>query len=64
MIFGVLDVIENLGIRDKILVDVRVIEFETELDVFRILYDVFFILLDKGNDFGTVLFTMIRLWWW
>ncbi len=62
VVFGVLNVIENLGIRDKILVDFGIVDFETEHDMFRVLDDIIFILLDKGSDFGTILFT-IGLWW-
>ncbi len=59
---GVLNVIKNLGIRDKILVDVGIVDFETELDMFRVLYDIIFILLNEFNDFGTILVT-VGLWW-
>jgi hypothetical protein len=63
VIFRVLNVIENLGIRDKILVDVGIVDFETELDMFRILDDIIFILLNEVNNFGMILFTVGFLWW-
>jgi hypothetical protein len=46
MILGILNVVEDLGIRDKILVGTTgVIDLETELEVFGILDDIIFILL-------------------
>jgi hypothetical protein len=61
VIFGVLNVIEDLGIRDKILVDVGIVDFETEIDMFGVLDDIIFILMDEVDDFGMILFT-IGLW--
>jgi hypothetical protein len=56
------NVIENLGIRDKILVDVGIVDFETELDMFGIVYDIIFIMLNEVNNFSKILFT-VGLWW-
>jgi hypothetical protein len=63
MFLGVLNVIQDLGIRDKILVDVGIVDLETESDMLRILDDIILILLDKFNDFGTILLVAIGLWW-
>jgi hypothetical protein len=62
MFLGVCNVIQDLGIRDKILVDVGIVDFETESDMLGVLDDIILILLDKFNDFGTILFA-IGLWW-
>ncbi len=61
MSLGVLDVVQDLGIRDKILVDVSIVDFETEFDMFRILYDIILILLDKFNNLSAIL-VAIGLW--
>ncbi len=39
MFLGVLYVIQDLGIRDKILVDIGIVDFETELDMLGVLDD-------------------------
>ncbi len=62
MFLGVLNVVQNLGIRDKILVDVGIVDLETEFDMFGVLDDIILLLLNKFNDFGTILFA-IGLWW-
>ncbi len=62
MFLGVLNVIQDLGIRDKILVDVGIVNLEAESDMLGVLDDIILILLDKFNDFGTIL-VAIGLWW-
>ncbi len=61
MSLGVLNVVQDLGIQDKILVDVSIIDLETEFDMFRILYDIILILLDKFKNLSAIL-VAIGLW--
>jgi hypothetical protein len=61
MSLGALDVVQDLGIRDKILVDVSIVDFETEFDMFRVLHDIVLILLDKFNNLSAIL-VAIGLW--